>query len=115
MGHIDRDQGGRLVVGVESETDAAQLRVAIRGSDGADELPVAPGGRVLFSADNPFNLIALWSTDFSWTPAALRLALEVLVPAARSALHLHTRSHRSMMRRFLQRPDPPGAGPPATD
>ena len=102
MGRIDRGTDGNLAVTVENEPDAAQLRATIRASDGADEVPVSAGQRVTLSSENPFNFFALWATDFSWSPDALKAALDCLVPVAQSSVHLHTRSHRRMMRRMTQ-------------
>jgi len=102
MGHIDRDQDGNLAVKVDEAADAAQLRATIKASDGADEVSIRAGQAVTLSAENPFNFFALWATDFSWSPDALRLAIDCLVPVAQSSMHLHTRSHRTMMRRMTR-------------
>ena len=115
MGTIDRDLDGNLEVRVEDDIDAAQLRVAIKASDGADARDVKAEKTLTFSAENPFNFIALWSTDFRWTLEAMEVALDCLVPAAQSSLHLQTRSHRKMMRRMTQEMscDLPRRVPPA--
>jgi hypothetical protein len=106
MGSIDRDLAGNLEVRVEDDIDAAQLRVAIKASDGADERDVKAEKTLTFSAENPFNFIALWSTDFVWTLEAMEVALDCLVPVAQSSLHLQTRSHKKMLRRMTQEMTP---------
>lgn len=106
MGRIDRDASGNVLIHLDSPEDVRLLRVALKGSDGADEIELGEPGTVTLSADNPFHFVALWSTDFEWSPGVLRLALDTLVPPARSALHLHTKSHRSLMRRFLRNREP---------
>lgn len=100
MGSVERDDDGNLVAAIESESDAVQLRATVKASDGADEVLVEAGKTVSLDPDNPFNFFALWATDFTWSADALRLALDCLVPVAQSGLHLHTRSHKKMMRRM---------------
>jgi hypothetical protein len=115
MGRIDRDKNGNLAVAIENEADAAQLRATIKASDGADEIPVQAGKAVTFSSENPFNFIALWATDFAWSPEAMKAALDCLVPVAQTSVHLHRRSQNKLMRRMTQemtggmpkRPDEP--------
>ena len=88
-----------------------------RRPDGADEFEARAGQTLTLSAENPFNFIALWATDFSWSPDALKLALDCLVPVAQSSMHLHTRSHRKMMRPITQEMTceiPKRQAPPAT-
>jgi hypothetical protein len=36
MGRIERDKDGNLAVAIETESDAAQLRAAIKAPDGAE-------------------------------------------------------------------------------
>ena len=62
-----RVEGGNLAVAIESESDAAQLRAAIKASDGADVLPVHAGQAATFSAENPFNFIALLDLTGRWS------------------------------------------------
>jgi len=87
---------------VESDSDAAQLRATIKALDGADEFALQPGKTVTFTAENPFNFIALWATDFAWSPDAMKAALDSLVPVAQTSVHLHRRSQNRMMRRMTQ-------------
>jgi hypothetical protein len=67
MGSVDVGRDRNFAVRVENEADAAQLRAAIKLSDGADEPAIAPGQMVVFSTDNPLNIIAIWRTEFPWT------------------------------------------------
>lgn len=106
MGRIDRDEAGNVAVRLDSLLDVAQLRVALKSVDGADEIEFAKPGTVILSAENPFHYLALRCTDFEWSLAALRAALDSLAEPAQSALRLHTKSHRAMMRRFAGSMDP---------
>lgn len=109
MGRV-RMEGDSLEVELEREADAAQLRVALKLADGADELTgLSDGARLAMDPDNAFNFLALWGTDFDWDRAALARALDCLVPIARGSLHIHTRSQRALMMRHLPA-RPPGPG-----
>ena len=106
MGSIDLDEAGNVAVRLDSLLDVAQLRVALKSVDGADEIELAKPGTVTLSAENPFHYLALRCTDFEWSSAALRAALDSLAEPAQSALRLHTKSHRALMRRLAGSVDP---------
>lgn len=97
---------------LRSEADVAQLRVALRLADGADEVELREGGEVSLSPDNPFNSIALWGAGFEWDPSALKRAFDAVAPIARNALGVYSRSSRSTMMRSLPTPRPPPARDP---
>ncbi len=102
MGSIELDSKDRFLVRLDGPGDLAQFKAATKLADGADEHEVSdPVTALGIDVDNPFNIVALWGTDFAWSTAALHAALDAMVPLARNSLSVHTRSFQGMMRNGL--------------
>jgi hypothetical protein len=101
MGTIALD-GAAFLVHLDGEGDVRQLRVALRGADGAEEIDLEDDTRsVKFDASDEFNVIALWMVGFRWEREALESAFELIAPLARNALDIHSRSRSRLMHRAI--------------
>ncbi|MBI1381746.1 MAG: hypothetical protein GC161_11745 [Planctomycetaceae bacterium] len=78
MGYIDLDAGGNFRLVEATPEDLTGVRAGVRAHDGADQVT----GELIFNAENPFNVAALWCAGVPWREAALQKAFEAIIPLA---------------------------------